>query len=210
MATNSDMPKKPWSWRCHKCHRPYPMACTQRCIGCSHTICFSDRDTVQTYCRITFDLPGWQDFCNRRRSELLQQRIPSNQQEQTTAADEVPEQHAEEALAGDANHEEAERLDKMVNGTSNCFTDCRFPSECFITMALNSISKPFNQPSSSSPSQPTKTPREAKRYKRRGRKNFQKVPSPLSQEWHIDTVSDDEVNRDAIKSQQERVKEEQC
>ncbi|UKZ89714.1 uncharacterized protein TrAFT101_004753 [Trichoderma asperellum] len=127
-------------------------------------------------------------------------------------ADKAPEQHAE-APARDHAHVQPGWLVKMTNGTHSCFTDCEFPSECFFKIALERICKPSNQPSSSSSSlfsQSTtekllKTAKRAKKYKSRDSKSFQKVPSLLGQEWHVDTASDEEVNRDAVNSQRGNV-----
>ncbi|KAL2262902.1 hypothetical protein VTK26DRAFT_9043 [Humicola hyalothermophila] len=30
-----------WIWRCHECHSWYPLACTRRCLECSHEFCTS-------------------------------------------------------------------------------------------------------------------------------------------------------------------------
>lgn len=208
MDESSDSPTT-WSWKCHKCNRSYPMACTQRCLLCSHTICFPSTDTKQdsrSSCRIVFDLPCWRDIYKRRR-ELIQQNS-SNEEQQMAVADEAPEQHTE-VSARDEYRVQPEWLVKMANGTHNCFTDCEFPSECFFKIAIDRISRPSNPPppppsSSPSLSQPAsdkllKTPKRGKKYKSRGRNSFQKVPSPLRQEWHIDDTVSGEVNHDAVK-----------
>ncbi|PNP39823.1 hypothetical protein TGAMA5MH_08088 [Trichoderma gamsii] len=74
-------------------------------------------------------------------------------------------------------------------------------------MALSGMARPANQSSSSSSSEPageraTKTPKNAtknttKNARRRSR-NFQKTPSPLSQEWRIEDVLDEEVDDDGV------------
>ncbi|KAL6901172.1 hypothetical protein GGI43DRAFT_433917 [Trichoderma evansii] len=194
MDTSLDIPTT-WSWRCHECHRSHPMACTQRCLSCSHKICFPDETIKQNSedsCSITFDLPSWRNFY-RRRQELKQQSS-SNEEQQTAAAGEAPEQHTEEP-ARDNDYIRPGWLVKMTNGTYSCFTDCKFPSECFLKIAIERITKLSDQPLSSL-SQSTRktlirTPKKAEKYKSRGYFDFKRVPSPLSQEWHIDTVSDE-------------------
>lgn len=180
----------PWTWKCHKCCRRNLMACTQRCLECGHKICYSERVTGLHHCNVQFDFHGWQAIYNQRRIRLLQQSPPTEE----FAVEETPRQ------------QERNRLEKMLNGTSSCFTDCRLPSECFITMALSEIAGAANQPSSSS--QPTserylKAPREPVKYKRRRRRDFQRVPSPLGQVWYIDDVLDEEGGDGAIISERE-------
>lgn len=143
-------------------------------------------------CTILFDLPSWRKFYTQRR-ELMQQNS-SNEEQQAAAAGEALEQLIEEP-AMDNDYVRPEWLVKMINGTHNCFTDCNFPSECFFKLALERVTKFSNKPMLSL-SQPTiktllRTPTVAKKHKDRGRDGFQKVPSPLSQEWHIDSVSDE-------------------
>lgn len=191
MATNSNFmfQPRPWTWTCHKCRRRNPMACTQRCIECGHKICYSERATTLHHCNVQFDFRGWQTIYNLRLITSFQHNSPTEEGPVFAAEEETPRQL------------ERNRLRKMLNGTSSCFTDCRLPSECFITMALNGITNPASQPSSSS--QPTserslKAPKKPTKYKRQRRKNFQKVPSPLSQVWHIDDVLDEEVGDSAV------------
>ncbi|KAH8125676.1 hypothetical protein LI328DRAFT_165531, partial [Trichoderma asperelloides] len=173
----------------------------------SHTICFPSDNTghdSNSNCKIVFDFPNWRGFFKRRR-ELLQQQSSSNEEQQMAVADKAPEQHTEAPI-------QPEWLVKITNGTHSCFTDCEFPSECFFKIALERICKRSNQPSSSPSSSPSlfsqsttgklpKTAKRAKKYKSRDSKSFQKVPSPLGQEWNVDNASDEEVNRDADNSQ---------
>ncbi|UKZ68295.1 uncharacterized protein TrAtP1_009331 [Trichoderma atroviride] len=199
MATDSNIQPKPWTWTCHKCLRRYSMGSTQRCLQCGHKICYSEKNTVQSICSIQFDFRAWEQIYNARRSRLLQQSSPTEDAPMMAVDEETPRQ------------QERERLHKMLDGTSSCFTDCRLPSECFVTMALNEMSKPANQRPSSSSSEPTsekplKTPKKAKKYKRQRRRNFRRMPSPLSQEWHIDDILDEEVDDDAvIEGEEERM-----
>lgn len=189
MAENPNIQPQPWVWTCHRCRQRHPMSSTQRCLECGHRICYSERNTLQYHCSIQFDVRSWQRIYNARRSRLLQQSSPTEEDPIMAVDEEDPRQ------------QERERLKKMLNGTSSCFTDCRLPSECFITMALNEMSKPPSQRSSSS--EPTseksfKTPKKPTKYKRRRRRNFTKEPSPLSQEWHVEDFLDEEVDDDAV------------
>ncbi|KAL7920564.1 hypothetical protein ACQKWADRAFT_297861 [Trichoderma austrokoningii] len=102
------------------------------------------------------------------------------------------QQHGKEGPVEDADGER-QRFQRLSNGTSNCFTDCSVPSECFLTLAFSSVFDAFDHPSSS----PTvKQQRKARKYSRRD--SFQKVPSPLSKEWHVDAVLDEEANLDTM------------
>ncbi|KAK1238080.1 hypothetical protein MKX08_002659 [Trichoderma sp. CBMAI-0020] len=198
MPTDSNIQPKPWTWTCHKCLRRYPMACTQKCLQCGHKVCYSERGTVRYACSVQFDFRGWQQVYNARRSRLLQQSSPT---------EEAPMMAVDEGIR---RQQERERFHKILDGTSSCFTDCRIPSECFITMTLNEMAKPANVRSSSSEptrEKPLKTPKKAQKYKRQRRRNFQRMPSPLGQEWHIDDVLDEEVDDDAvIEGGEERMK----
>ncbi|PON22945.1 hypothetical protein TGAM01_v208200 [Trichoderma gamsii] len=195
MDTNSNIQPRLCIWTCHKCHRRYALGSTQRCIDCGHRICYSERNTVQYPCSVQFDFDGWRAIYNARRSGLLQQ---------SSAFEEEPVIAADEEAS---RQQKSERLEKMLNGTYSCFTDCSRPNECFATMALSGMARPANQSSSSSSSEPageraTKTPKNAtknttKNARRRCR-NFQKTPSPLSQEWRIEDVLDEEVDDDGV------------
>ncbi|KAM0263756.1 hypothetical protein ACHAQJ_001071 [Trichoderma viride] len=192
-------PRSPrsWTWKCHQCRRRYPLACTRRCLDCSHTLCFPNGDNKQdakSSCRVVFDLFGWQAYYQWRR-ELLDQNS-SNQEPQTNAAVEISEEHSEMVERED---EEPEWLNKLLNDTHDCSIDCAFPSECFHKLrqlAQESGSWPSNTPSSSSEprrEKELKKPKKARKLKPRGRNSFQRQPSRLNPEWQAQraTQADD-------------------
>ncbi|KAM0480262.1 hypothetical protein ACHAPX_004090 [Trichoderma viride] len=193
METDSNIQPIPCLWTCHKCLRRYAIGTTQRCIDCGHRNCHSEKATVVTHCIVQSDSSGWERIYNARRSRLLQQ--------QSSPSDEEPMIAADREASG---QQESGRLEKMPNGTSSCFTDCASPGDCFSTTASSRTAKRANRSSSSSSSEPSskkpmKKPRNmSARHKRRHRRNFKKTPSPLSQEWCIDDVLDEEVADDAV------------
>jgi hypothetical protein len=59
-----------WIWRCHECESEYPLACTRRCLNCSHSFCVapalgkassttSKRREKSEVCTAKFDYSGW-------------------------------------------------------------------------------------------------------------------------------------------------------
>ncbi|KAM0512151.1 hypothetical protein ACHAPE_009201 [Trichoderma viride] len=194
METNSTIQTSLCIWTCHKCLRRYAIGTTQRCIDCGHRNCHSEKATVVDHCIVQSDSSGWRRIYSARRSRLLQQ--------QSSPSDEEPMIAVDREASG---QQESGRLEKMPNGTSSCFTDCASPGDCFSTTASTRTAKRANRSSSSSSSsepsskKPMKKPRNmSARHKRRHRRNFKKTPSPLSQEWCIDDVLDEEADDDAV------------
>ena len=51
----------PWLWRCHSCYTIYRLACTRRCLLCSHTFCTGAPGGRKSRgpCKAEFDYSGW-------------------------------------------------------------------------------------------------------------------------------------------------------
>ncbi|KAK4130826.1 hypothetical protein BT67DRAFT_445303 [Trichocladium antarcticum] len=72
----------PWTWRCHECYSEYPLACTRRCLECSHILCTARATTTATTarskrrrqqgCRAEFDYDGWAAWGAFRRTVATQ------------------------------------------------------------------------------------------------------------------------------------------
>jgi hypothetical protein len=68
-----------WIWRCHECGSEHPLACTRRCLNCSHSFCVapapgkasstaSKRKKKSEVCTAKFDYSGWAAWGAYRRS----------------------------------------------------------------------------------------------------------------------------------------------
>ncbi len=59
-----------WTWTCHKCGSGFPLACTRRCLYCSHWLCTPQqgREKKVKTCTTEFDYTGWEIWGAYRRS----------------------------------------------------------------------------------------------------------------------------------------------
>ena len=80
----------PWTWRCHECHTEYRLACTRRCLECSHEYCTTATPTGTTpgsrarrrrfrrdrrrTCTAEFDYGGWAAWGAFRRAQVQADR----------------------------------------------------------------------------------------------------------------------------------------
>ncbi|KAF3484418.1 uncharacterized protein GIQ15_03742 [Arthroderma uncinatum] len=96
-----------WTWRCHKCHKYYALAVTNRCLGDGHYYCYGiaqgnrnqERRRMQTDgvkklgtpCNSSFDYAGWENMNEWQRD--IRER-------------------------------------KDIKPSPGCWEDCTFPSEC--------------------------------------------------------------------------------
>ncbi|KAI0007514.1 hypothetical protein F4779DRAFT_500247 [Xylariaceae sp. FL0662B] len=105
----------PWLWQCHACQTVYRLACTRRCLLCSHEYCVSARPPPSTskrgrkrrraaprgMCASEFDYAGWAEWGAWRRKVL--------------------------GLQGE---DQGRRDQAFVDRVHSCAQDCDYPSEC--------------------------------------------------------------------------------
>ncbi|KAK4239214.1 hypothetical protein C8A03DRAFT_14377 [Achaetomium macrosporum] len=140
-----------WRWQCHECGFVYPLACTRRCLYCSHEFCTnltpyrekrrSSRRQRGWICRSEFDYRGWEAWGTYRRTK---------EEEEATDYDvfatwELTTENSRTMILGRRipsspqwlrrpqaeRYEVARRKQKMyVQGKQDCLLHCDFPSEC--------------------------------------------------------------------------------
>ncbi|WDK10613.1 hypothetical protein CGRA01v4_01892 [Colletotrichum graminicola] len=57
-------PPRPWTWRCHNCNTLTRLACTRRCLRCSHRLCTRPGRRGGRTCRIEFDYQRWRAWAD--------------------------------------------------------------------------------------------------------------------------------------------------
>ncbi|KAI1327635.1 hypothetical protein F5Y16DRAFT_371283 [Xylariaceae sp. FL0255] len=112
-----------WLWQCHYCRQVYRLACTRRCLECSHTYCVSaeppasQKREVSTnsrrgrkrrrdrgMCAGEFDFTGWEQWGSWRRKVLGYEKL--------------------------GRCESAARDRAFLGKTHDCMIDCDSPSQC--------------------------------------------------------------------------------
>ncbi|EEY19579.1 predicted protein [Verticillium alfalfae VaMs.102] len=108
----------PWRWRCHACGATFRLACTRRCLCCSHVLC-TERDGRGRMCRAEFDYDGWAAYGAWRRGRRGGGR--SGKRVTEGMRHEVASSSSAAADDGDGNI--------AVEG-QGCFSECDWPSQC--------------------------------------------------------------------------------
>ncbi|KAF2971449.1 hypothetical protein GQX73_g2068 [Xylaria multiplex] len=105
-----------WVWQCHNCHSVYKLACTRRCLECSHIYCVSNPNSSSKstrgkkrrrktgLCAAEFDYVGWEQWGQWRRKVLGY--------EATGRCETEARDHA------------------FLSKSHDCSIDCDSPSEC--------------------------------------------------------------------------------
>ncbi|KAK0651072.1 hypothetical protein B0T16DRAFT_300785, partial [Cercophora newfieldiana] len=137
----------PWLWRCHTCHTTYRIACTRRCLRCSHVFCTGPPVSRKSRgpCKSEFDYSGWAAWGSYRRS------LPSLGDIDMDTDTDISTLEQKEAIRGDTyatweptarpahwrkipKKEEMEvsyRKEAMyMRREHDCWKHCDFPSEC--------------------------------------------------------------------------------
>ncbi|RFU74519.1 hypothetical protein TARUN_7733 [Trichoderma arundinaceum] len=179
-----------WTWKCHQCHRRYPLSCTRRCLYCSHTLCFSHEGSKKkkaSSCDTEFDFAGWKAYYEWRR-ELQEHNPPSKEAQANGTPDTSEEEGAEQCLKRD---QRPGWLNMMLENKYDCTIDCIYPSECF--HKLRELAEPISRLSSAPSSPKTRRGKETKKHKKHKsrRRRFQKQPSRLNPEWQAQKTSYD-------------------
>ncbi len=76
-----------WTWTCHKCGSEFPLACTRRCLSCSHQLCTPQgRGKRVKTCTTEFDYTGWEIWGAYRRSVAATRTARTNETGKKPAA----------------------------------------------------------------------------------------------------------------------------
>ena len=103
-----------WTWTCHKCGSGFPLACTRRCLRCSHQLCTPQgRAKKAKTCTAEFDYTGWEIWGAYRRSVATIRAARTNGTGQKAA----------NTAAMDLSREQTHGLRKRKRGSSSGTAD---------------------------------------------------------------------------------------